>query len=287
MSRNTAYLTNSIDIVANSIHLLDENNNGRNIFDLFIDASDVKIPIPKINPNDESTRYDYIESDVNNDNVAGLKGMIDYLDSNYKSIDEPSNRNYIYEDNSQVIIKKNKKTTKKYLYHDENILNVNKSIRKNIYNSFVNNDSFSLNKTIKKKNIYNNFQNNDTFNYQRKTIKQNTHNTFQNNDNFTMNKKTTHHNTFNTIQNNDNFTMNKKTTQHNIFNNFQQSETFNYQKKNINNEYTTKQIPNYVVIEQNFYVMKNKTIQGLIERISSLELQLSNLNIKSCHQNRY
>mgnify|MGYP000020256006 CR=1 FL=1 len=72
MSRNTASLTNSIDIVANSIHLLDENNNGRNIFDLFIDASDVKIPIPKINPNDETTRYDYIESDVNNDNVVNI-----------------------------------------------------------------------------------------------------------------------------------------------------------------------------------------------------------------------
>ena len=134
-NRNTTSLTNSIDIVANSIHLLDENNNGRNIYDLFIDASDVKIPIPKINPNDESTRYDYIESDVNNNNVAGLKGMIDYMSSNFKDISDKSNRNYIYEDNSQIIIKKHKKTTKKYLYHDENILNVNKSIRRNIYKS--------------------------------------------------------------------------------------------------------------------------------------------------------
>ena len=49
MSRNTASLTNSIDIVANNIYLLDINNNARNIFDLFIDASDVKIPIPKDN----------------------------------------------------------------------------------------------------------------------------------------------------------------------------------------------------------------------------------------------
>ena len=279
MSRNSASLTNSIDITANSISLLDENNNGRNIYDLFIDASDVKIPIPKINPNDESTRYDYIESDVNNDNVAGLKGMINYVSSNYKSITEPSNRNYIYEDNSQVIIKKNKKTTKKYLYHDENILNVNKSIKRNIYNSFVNNDSFSLNKTIKKTHIHNSFHNNDNFTMNKKTTQHNSYNSFINNDSFNFQKKNIKNNTFNSFHNNDNFTMNKNVAHHNTFNTFQNNDQFTSTKQITNNAYTTKQIPNYVVIEQNFYVMKNKTIQSLIERITTLELQLSNLNI--------
>ena len=136
-----------------------------------------------------------------------------------------------------------------------------------------------MNKTIKKKNIYNSFQNNDTFNLLKKSIKQNTHNTFQNNDTFNFQKKNIKNNTFNSFHNNDNFTMNKNVAHHNSYNSFINNDSFTSSKQITNNAYTSKQIPNYVVIEQNFYVMKNKTIQGLIERISSLEQQLSSLNI--------
>ena len=147
-----ASLTNRLDIIANSIALYIEDDNGvegvKDIQDIFLNFNDIATV--------ENNKFN--DAEIDDFHVPGLYSLIHYLESNYKNINE------------QSIIKK----IKNYLNEDEYIFTKN-NITKNINNkntsTFLNQQYFTnitkknytnyvVNKTIKKVPNYINIENN-------------------------------------------------------------------------------------------------------------------------------
>ena len=94
---NGPSLTGIVDITANSISLFQDNGSTKNI-DIFIHKSDISVAEPYDVPIDENGNvvhmYQFI-GDINDTKVAGLESLLNYMNENFFSKDEPSvNENY-------------------------------------------------------------------------------------------------------------------------------------------------------------------------------------------------
>ena len=149
-----------MDITANSISLFLDNGTAKNINDIFINENDISTAEPYDVPIDElgnTIQMYQFTGDIDDTKVAGLESILNYMNENFFSKDEPAvNENYY-------------NITKKHFNEDiQNIYNIDKSKTFNIKNhrytddyyynkkQFINNNIIN---NITKKNIINNNDN--------------------------------------------------------------------------------------------------------------------------------
>jgi hypothetical protein len=159
--RNTLSLTGIIDVTAHSISLFQENEEPKNIKNIFIPKSDISVAEPYdviIDQlgNNVITMYQFI-GDINDTKVGGLESLLNYMNENFYSKDEPAINEHHYHI-----------TKKQYNEETHNIYNIDKSKTFNIKNNrFLNEQYFnkkqyinnSITNNITKKNIINNNDN--------------------------------------------------------------------------------------------------------------------------------
>jgi hypothetical protein len=202
-----------VDLVANSISLVDDSGKPTNIRDFFVNKDEV------IKAVQVDGSWQYPPETINDENVSGLKSMINYIKSNTSK----AKPGYSYEDNSTTIQKKKINASKKHYNFDESLtLNkVNRTINQTKKQFvFDDNSSIVIKKSINKsrKQLFLD----DTFLYTRV-------------DNSTKNNTYKHYNMVNL---NDSCSMIKQNTINNI---------------------TTKIIPCYINQENTFYYSKSVT----------------------------
>ena len=92
-------LTGIVDITANSISLFQDNGSTKNIEDISIHKSDISIAEPYDVPIDENGNvvqmYQFL-GDINDTTVAGLESLLNYMNENFSSKDEPSVNEHHY-----------------------------------------------------------------------------------------------------------------------------------------------------------------------------------------------
>ena len=148
---NATSLTGIIDVTAHSISLFQENESPKDINDIFIPKNDISTAEPYDVVIDELgnnviTMYQFI-GDINDEKVGGLESLLNYMNENFYSKDNP----LINEHNYHI-------TKKQYNEETHNIYNIDKSKTFNIKNNrFLNEQYFH-----KKQNINNSIINNIT-----------------------------------------------------------------------------------------------------------------------------
>ena len=95
---NGPSLTGVVDITANSISLFQDNGTTKNINDIFINENDISTAEPYDVQIDEHGNviqmYQFV-GDINDTKVAGLESLLNYMNENFFSKDEPAvNENY-------------------------------------------------------------------------------------------------------------------------------------------------------------------------------------------------
>ena len=130
VNNNGTSLTGIIDATAHSISLFQENENEppKDINDIFIPNSDISIAEPCDVQIDElgdnvTTMYQLI-GDINDTKVGGLESLLNYMNENFFSKDEPATNEHHY-----------RKTKKQYNEETNNIYNIDKSKTFNIKNN--------------------------------------------------------------------------------------------------------------------------------------------------------
>ena len=158
---NGPSLTGIIDVTAHSISLFQENELPKNINDIFIPKSDISVAEPYEVVIDELgnnviTMYQFI-GDINDTKVGGLESLLNYMNDNFFSKDDPAINEHHYHI-----------TKKQYNEETNNIYNIDKSKTFNTKNDiflteqylhkkqYINN---SIINNITKKNIINNNDN--------------------------------------------------------------------------------------------------------------------------------
>ena len=111
-NNNGPSLTGVSDITAHSISLFQENEEPQNIKNIFIPKSDISVAEPydvgiDETGNDITTMYQFI-GDNNDTNVGGLEPLLNFMNENLFSKDDPAINGHHY-----LIIKNN--TLKRYI----------------------------------------------------------------------------------------------------------------------------------------------------------------------------
>ena len=153
---NGTSLTGVINVTAHSVSLFEENEEPKNIKNIFIPSSNISISEPYEVQIDELgnnfiTMYQFL-GDINDEKVAGLESLLNYIHENYYSKDEPAINEHHYH------------ITRKLYNQDfsvNNVYNVDKS-----RNYKTTNHNFIDNNLYNKKQIINN----DITNYITKNI---------------------------------------------------------------------------------------------------------------------
>ena len=156
---NRTSLTGIIDVTANSISLLKENEI-IDINDIFTSKSDISIAEPYDVVIDELGNiiqmYQFV-GDIDDTKVGGLGSLLNYMNENFFSKDDPAVNEHHYH-----------RTTKQYHEDIHNIYNIDKSKTFNINNHMFLNEQYfhkkqninnSIINNITKKNIINNNDN--------------------------------------------------------------------------------------------------------------------------------
>ena len=148
---NGTSLTGIIDVVAHSISLFVENEEPQNITDIFIPRADISVAEPYDVIIDELgnnviTMYQFI-GDINDDKVGGLESLLNYMNENFFSKDDPAINEHHYHI-----------TKKQYSTDIHNIYNTDKSKTYNIKNNRYTDEHYYH----KKQNINNSITNNIT-----------------------------------------------------------------------------------------------------------------------------
>ena len=122
---NGTSLTGLIDVTAHSISLFQENEEPNNITNIFIPKSDISVAEPYDIIIDELgnnviTMYQFI-GDINDDKVGGLESLLNYMNENFFSKDDPAINEHHYHI-----------TKKQYNEETNNIYNIDKSKSYNI-----------------------------------------------------------------------------------------------------------------------------------------------------------
>ena len=125
---NGPSLTGIIDVTAHSISVFQENEEPKNINGIFIPNSDISTAEPYDVIIDELgnnviTMYQFI-GDINDTKVAGLESLLNYMNENFFSKDEPAINEHHYHI-----------TKKQYNEETNNIYNIDKSKPFNIKNN--------------------------------------------------------------------------------------------------------------------------------------------------------
>ena len=102
LNNNGTSLTGIVDVTAHSISLFQENENEepKNIIDIPIPKSDISIAEPygviidEIG-NNAITMYQFT-GDINDEKVAGLESLLNYMNENFFSKDEPAINEHHY-----------------------------------------------------------------------------------------------------------------------------------------------------------------------------------------------
>ena len=153
---NGPSLTGIVDITANSISLFQDNGSTKNIDDIFIHKSDISVAEPYDVPIDENGNvvqmYQFI-GDINDTKVAGLESLLNYMNENFFSKDEPSVNEHHYNI-----------TKKQYNEEANNIYNIDKSKSYNIKNHRYTDDYYYNKKQFINNNIINNITKKNTIN---------------------------------------------------------------------------------------------------------------------------
>ena len=155
---NKVSLTGSVDITADSIRLIVYNEDTgqeeiTNVLSLFLMYDNISV-VEDVNISLGGGQYYTIKQwvgTIDDNHVAGLQSLIDYLQANYRAIDDDSIVNNYYTINKT--------------YHDTI----------NTYNDY--NYSKTVQQTLKKFTTYN--TNTNEFNYTKKNIVNNINNTFK------------------------------------------------------------------------------------------------------------
>ena len=95
---NGPSLTGIVDIIANNISLFLDNGTVKNINDIFINENDISTAEPYDVPIDElgnTIQMYQFTGDIDDTKVAGLESILNYMNENFFSKDEPAvNENY-------------------------------------------------------------------------------------------------------------------------------------------------------------------------------------------------
>ena len=190
---NSVSLTGIVNITADKISLIQVNDflgqeEIKNIEDIFLQYKNIStvedITVP-IGGGLSYTIKQWIEP-VTDEQVAGLSSLLDYLNTNYRRIDDDScitNNYYITKTNNNIINKNDTFNYHKHNYitqvhrhqniHKQDTFNYNKKqyvSRKNFYETHLKSDTFNYNKKVENKHIvvkqvptYINQENNYTF----------------------------------------------------------------------------------------------------------------------------
>ena len=99
-NNNGPSLTGVIDITAHSISLLQENEEPQNIKNTFIQKGDISVAEPYDIQIDETgnvitTMYQFI-GDINDTKVGGLESLLNYMNENFFSKDDPAINKHHY-----------------------------------------------------------------------------------------------------------------------------------------------------------------------------------------------
>ena len=113
---NGTSLTGVIDVTAHSISLFQENEEPKDIKNIFIPKSDISIAEPYDVQIDELgnnviTMYQFL-GDINDTKVAGLESLLNYVHENFFSKDQPAVNSHNYD------------ITRKLYNHDFSVNNV-------------------------------------------------------------------------------------------------------------------------------------------------------------------
>ena len=97
---NGTSLTGVIDLTVHSISLFQENEEPQNIKDTFILNDNISIAEPALVQIDETgdnfiTMYQF-NGDINDTKVAGLESLLNYMNENFFSKDEPAVNEHQY-----------------------------------------------------------------------------------------------------------------------------------------------------------------------------------------------
>ena len=122
---NGTSLTGVIDLTVHSISLFQENEEPQNIKDTFIHNDNISIAEPYDVQIDETgnnsfTMYQF-NGDINDTKVAGLESLLNYMNENFFSKDEPAVNEHQYH-----------VPKKQYTEETHNIYNIDKSKSYNI-----------------------------------------------------------------------------------------------------------------------------------------------------------
>ena len=125
---NSTFLTGIIDVTAHSISLFQENESPKSINGTFTPKNDISTAEPYDVIIDElgnnvTTMYQFI-GDINDEKVGGLESLLNYMNENFHSKDNP----LINEHNYHI-------TKKQYNEEANNIYNIDKSKTFNIKNN--------------------------------------------------------------------------------------------------------------------------------------------------------
>ena len=117
---NGTSLTGVIDITAHSMSIFQENESPQNIKDTFLNKNTISIAEPydvQIDENGDNfiTMYQFI-GHINDTTVAGLESLLNYMNENFFSKDEPAVNEHQYH-----------VTIKQYTEETHNIYNIDKS----------------------------------------------------------------------------------------------------------------------------------------------------------------
>ena len=138
---NSVSLSGVINVTAHSISLLDGNEEPKNIKKIFIPRTDISVAEPYDVIIDETgnnviTMYQFI-GPINDDKVGGLGSLLNYMNENFYSKDDPA----INEHNYHI-------TKKHYNEETHNTYNIDKSKSYNINNNRYTDEHY-YNKNIK------------------------------------------------------------------------------------------------------------------------------------------
>ena len=153
---NGPSLTGVIDVTAHSISFFQENSPPKNIEDIFIPKSDISTALPYDVIIDELgnnviSMYKFIGAI--NDTKVGLESLLNYMNENFFSKDDPAINEHHYHI-----------TKKQYKEETDNIYNIDKSKTFNIKNNrFSNEQDFHKRQNINN-SIINNLTKKDTIN---------------------------------------------------------------------------------------------------------------------------
>ena len=97
---NGPSLTGVIDVTAHSLSLFQENEPPKNIEDIFIPKNDISIALPydviigELS-NNVITMYQFV-GDINDEKVAGLEPLLNYMSENFFTNDDPAINEHHY-----------------------------------------------------------------------------------------------------------------------------------------------------------------------------------------------